>query len=81
MPRYYFDWVENGDCIRDEIGMDLPGLPAAKMEAARSLGEVAKEALPGSERHHLAIVVRDERERYVLKTSIFFKVVEWSEPA
>jgi hypothetical protein len=35
MPRYYFDTRDGADFIRDEIGLELDGLEAARDEATR----------------------------------------------
>lgn len=59
MPRYYFDIRENDEFVVDELGMDLPDLQAAAVEAAQSLTDMAKDLLPDSERYSLAIEVRN----------------------
>lgn len=41
MPRYFFH-THNGDCIRDELGEDLPDAEAAREEAVTVLGEILR---------------------------------------
>ena len=38
MPRYHFH-TEDGECLRDEDGVELADLEAAKREAVKLLGE------------------------------------------
>jgi hypothetical protein len=73
MPRYSFD-TRDGEFIRDEDGMELDGIDAARDEATRGLADFAKDALPGSVRRELAVEVRDEWDRYVLRASLWFEV-------
>ena len=42
VPRFFFH-TEDGRCFSDEDGTDLPDLEAAKAEALRLIGEVARE--------------------------------------
>ncbi|NBB64019.1 hypothetical protein GVN18_32660 [Pseudomonas sp. ODNR1LW] len=41
MPQYYFH-TENGDCIRDDQGEELPDTNAAREEAVAVLGEILR---------------------------------------
>jgi hypothetical protein len=64
MPRYYFD-LRDGDVVTpDEVGLELSSFHAAQEEAARSLADLAREAL---RTHHIdgaggliAVEVRDD---------------------
>lgn len=73
VPRYFFD-TRDGELIRDEIGIDLDGMEAARDEATRGLADFARDALPGSLRRQLSIHVRDEFERALLTASLWFEV-------
>ncbi|MBR1127973.1 DUF6894 family protein [Bradyrhizobium iriomotense] len=63
MPRYYFDLRDEEELALDEEGLELSGLRAAQVEAARSLADMAREAacssVPVNGRHRMAIEVRD----------------------
>ncbi|MEA1013542.1 DUF6894 family protein [Sphingosinicella sp. LY1275] len=59
MPLYFFDTRDNDDFIEDDMGLDFPNLEAVKVEAARSLAELARDVIPGSVKHRLAVEVRD----------------------
>jgi len=41
MPRYYFN-VEDGQCLLDDTGLDLPDIAAARNEAVRTSGNLLK---------------------------------------
>ena len=64
MPRYYFDLRDGDNLLPDHEGLELASFHAAQEEAARSLADLAKEALRA---HHidgaggqLAVEVRDD---------------------
>ena len=64
MPRYYFDLRDGDKLTSDEIGLELSSFHAAQEEAARSLADLAREAL---QTHHidgaggrLGVEVRDD---------------------
>jgi hypothetical protein len=60
---YFFDMRVGAELLVDEEGVELPDLKAVQIEAARSLGDIAKhaawtraESILG---HRMAIEVRD----------------------
>jgi len=55
VPRFYFDIRDGDQFIRDEYGLDYPNIETARDSATIALAEMAKEALPRAERHHIAI--------------------------
>jgi len=58
MIRYYFD-IRDGEALYvDEEGMELEDQRAAEVEAAKSLGDMARDLSPFDDRHHVAIEVR-----------------------
>ena len=63
MPRYYFDMRENGALAVDREGLVLPSLQAVRMEAVRSLVDIAKEAIWATADsvlgHRMVMEVRD----------------------
>ena len=64
MKRYFFD-IRDGDKVAlDEEGMVLPDIQAVQEEAARSLADIAKDAVRRSSSqgigHRIAIEVRDD---------------------
>ena len=64
MPRYNFDLLDEDVIALDDEGLELPGLRAVQVEAAKSLADMARDALhtfpPAIGRRNMAIEVRDE---------------------
>ena len=60
MPLYFFDTRDNDEFIEDDVGIEFPDLEAVKIEAARSLAELARDVISGSLQRKLAVEVRDE---------------------
>jgi hypothetical protein len=58
MPHYYFDIRENDKIAVDELGLDLPDLQTAAVEAAQSLADMARDMLPAARCYSLGIDVR-----------------------
>ena len=74
MPHYYFDTRNGLERITDDVGLDFDSIDVARDEATRGLADLAKDALPGSERRELAIEVRDQMRRLVLRAALWFEV-------
>ena len=49
MPRYFIDTQDGEQCIRDEDGVDLPGLREACDEAVHILPSIAHDLLSGGD--------------------------------
>ena len=64
MPRYYFDLLEGDLLAVDEEGLELSSLRAVQAEAAKSLADMARDAVRSYPlsvgRQDMAIEVRDE---------------------
>ena len=78
MPRYFFDIHDGARSTTDDTGVELDGLEAARQEAARTLGEIARDILPNGDRHEVVIEVKDEVGQRVLlaKLSVSIKQTE-----
>jgi hypothetical protein len=74
MPLYFFDSNDGDDFIRDEEGVELDGIDAARDEATAALAGIAKDALPKTTRRELSIEVRDECDRLLIRASLWFEV-------
>jgi hypothetical protein len=74
VPLYFFDTRDGPDLVRDEIGIELIGLEAARDEATAGLADLARDALPGAIRRELSVQVRDNADRDVLRASLWFEV-------
>jgi hypothetical protein len=74
MPRYFFDTRDGVHFVRDEYGLELNGVREARNEATRGIADLAKDALPGAVRRELAVEVRGDDDRDVLRASLWFEV-------
>ena len=74
MALYNFDHHDGTEVVIDDVGLEFPDFETVKVEAARGLADLARDVLPGSVRRELAIVVRDEQSRHVMKTFLIFEV-------
>lgn len=63
MKRYYFDLIEGDEIFPDEEGLELSTIEKVQEEAARSLADMARDAVRRrgiGHSHLMAIEVRDE---------------------
>jgi hypothetical protein len=74
MALYFFDTRDDDTFLQDDEGVDLPDVEAALRAASASLGELARDVLPGSARRELSVEVRDERGT-VLHARLSFEAV------
>ena len=62
MPHYFFATRCNSeDFVRDEAGLELDNVEAARDEATRGLADLARDTLPGATRRELATMARRVR--------------------
>ena len=73
MSLYYFDTYDGDEPVVDDEGLDFADLDTVKLEAVRGLADLARDLLPGSERRELAVIVRDDQSRHILKTVVIFE--------
>jgi hypothetical protein len=74
MPRYFFDSRDGNQFIRDDEGVELDGIEAARRQATLALRDVSKDAIPKDGRRELAVEVRDEADRQLIRASLCFEV-------
>jgi hypothetical protein len=72
---HYFDNRDGTDFMRDEVGMELDGIEAARDEATRGLADLAKDVLPGSVRREVAVECRHEPDHNVLRAALWFESI------
>ena len=58
MTRFFFDVLTNGKLTSDDEGMILPHMDAARTEASRSLGDLARDTLRSEGCPRVSIEVR-----------------------
>jgi hypothetical protein len=75
MRRYYFDIREGDELAPDDEGLELSTVQAVQEEAARSLAEMARDAVRkhhDGAAHRMAIEVRDD-DGPVLEVKLTFE--------
>jgi hypothetical protein len=73
MVRYFFDVRDNDSFYPDDVGVELPSIDTVKAQAGRTMGEIAKDVLPGSEVRTLGIEVRDDLGP-ILRVALRFEI-------
>ena len=73
MAWYFFDTRDDDVIIPDDVGYDCSNLEAVKVEATKSLAELARDVLPGSLRRRLGVDVRDDDHRPVMIVELIFE--------
>lgn len=73
MALYFFDTRDDDELILDELGLECANLEAVKVEAAKSLAELARDVLPGSLRRRLRVDVHDEDRCPVMIAEMTFE--------
>lgn len=76
MPIFYFDYDDGQGKgqIRDAVGTQLLDLDAARLEAARTITELAADTIPGHAQRRLDMVVRDQSGVSRLQLSLDFQM-------
>lgn len=62
MPRYFFDIRDQTGAHHDDVGLELPDMDAAILEARRALADMTRESLVLDGTTDLSIVIRDGQE-------------------
>jgi hypothetical protein len=80
MPRYYFDMREGDEIVPDNEGMELDALETVQEEAARSLADMARDAIRkrncARHPHQMAIDVRDDSGPLLQVTFTFIFTID-----
>ena len=74
MPSYFFDLEIAGAITKDDCGLDLNGFEAARLEATRTLGDLARGLLLDGCSKSIALQVRDNTDQPVLKVTLAIEV-------
>ena len=70
MPLFFFDLVDNGHSSPDEEGTQVVDIEQARLEALRTLGNIATNELTKSGQDDFQVSVRDENGHVVLTASL-----------
>ncbi len=78
---YFFDSRDGPTLTRDDVGVELAGVEAARSMATRSLVDLVRDKLPEAGRRELAIEVRDTDNNDLFKASLSFAVSDGGQRA
>ncbi len=73
MALYFFDTRNCGTIIRDDDGFECADVEVVRVQAAKSLAELALDVLPSTTDCVMGVGVRNERQEVVLVTELIFK--------
>lgn len=59
MPRYFIDLHDGSQPVRDDVGFELPDLPAARAKVTRIMSVIARDLQPDVDRQDYVACVRD----------------------
>jgi hypothetical protein len=76
MPRFFFDTYDGDRFLPDEVGVEFESVEAAKLEAQRSLPEMAREVFPEGNHRTFVVSVRNEAGTVVVRMSLSMVVEE-----
>lgn len=75
MARFFFDVDDGTTLLRDEEGTELANEHAARDEATRAMGKMARDYLPkGAPQQTIIMCVRDEEGQPILQLALCFAV-------
>jgi hypothetical protein len=73
MGKYFFDTRNCGAFIRDDDGIECADVEVVRVQAAKSLAELALDVIPQTTDCVMGVDVRNERQEVVLVTELTFK--------
>jgi hypothetical protein len=74
MPWFYFDLLDGEKLGVDDEGVECESPEAARKEAAITLGEIMRDAMPDGDQRTMALRIRGESGQIVLMLSLVFTV-------
>jgi SRSO17 transposase len=74
MTRYFFDLRDNNRLLTDNQGTALDSVATARQWAVGALSEYIKDIVPNESPRSIAVEVRDEASRPLMKATMVFEV-------
>jgi hypothetical protein len=74
MTLYFFDTRDGDELVDGDVGIDYPDLETLKLEAARTLADLARDVIPGNVNREFVVEVRDAQGP-VLIVKITFEAI------
>jgi hypothetical protein len=77
MPRFFFDITDGTQTTLDRLGVDLEDPAKARVEATRTLSEIASQELPNDgPARTFKISVSDEQGKVLFEVKLDFSTIE-----
>lgn len=76
MPLYFFDSGDHERVLRDDVGVELPGIQEARDEAVRLLPNIARDMCLGGDRQTIISMVRNEQDQLIFRATLSLEA-EW----
>ncbi len=70
MPRFFFDSHDGETLSEDHAGVECDDIEAARVEAQRTLADLVRDVVPDGKQRTIALRVRDETGRTVVKAAV-----------
>jgi hypothetical protein len=74
VPRFYFDIDDGSGPLLDDDGIDAADLASAKAKAVDALRSMARDVVQASDRHVVAVDVRDESGQVRIRATLTLAV-------
>lgn len=74
MPRYFFDFVDDGRLTADGVGTELGDLDEAQTEAVTTLAEIVRSQLRNQAERTFSLRVREEDGPPLLTASVTLRI-------
>ena len=74
VPRYFIDLHDGANLVRDQEGVDLPDLAAARAQAVRMMTRLAQGLADPRDRQDFIIAVRDAQGAVRLRLRLSYDV-------
>lgn len=74
MSRFFFDFKDGSDLMRDDVGLELAGVAEAQAEAIRALPGIVRDEVADGDDRDFEIDVRDEGEHLLLTVSLTLRI-------
>jgi hypothetical protein len=74
VPRYFIDLHDGANLVRDQKGVDLPDLAAARAQAVRMMTRLAQGLADPHERQDYVVAVRDDQGAIRLRLRLSYDV-------
>lgn len=81
MPRFFFDTVDTGHPLPDDVGVELSDRESARSAAISALIDLARDELPDGDHREFVMTIREEQGTQLLSVRLVLDVAWLDQPA